>query len=97
LKRQVKGRKGVGKFAGLMAAAHMRLETRKDGLETSFEFNLTQLEAAQDIEKLDIELKILPCASLSYKEQRLHNRTPRRLRIPKSSCPQAVADSGIRP
>ena len=61
LKRQVKGRKGVGKFAGLMAAAHMRLETRKDGFETSFEFNLTQLEAAQDIEKLDIELKISPC------------------------------------
>lgn len=61
LNREVKGRKGVGKFAGLMAAAHMRLETRKDGFETSFEFNLTQLEAAQDIEKLDIELKILPC------------------------------------
>jgi hypothetical protein len=61
LKRQVKGRKGVGKFAGLMAAAHMKLETRKDGLETSFEFNLSQLAAARDIEQLDIALKILPC------------------------------------
>ncbi len=61
LKRLVKGRKGVGKFAGLMAAANMKLATRKGGIETSFEFNLNQLVEIGDIERLDLQLSVADC------------------------------------
>jgi hypothetical protein len=42
--RRVKGRKGIGKFAGLMSAAEMRLETWSRGMRSRFEFDLTTLE-----------------------------------------------------
>lgn len=60
-KRLVKGRKGVGKFAGLMAATTMKLETTAGGLITSFELELGQLSTAVDIEHLPISLKVEPC------------------------------------
>jgi hypothetical protein len=60
-KRLVKGRKGVGKFAGLMAAATMKLETTAGGLITSFELELGHLSTAVDIEHLPISLKVEPC------------------------------------
>lgn len=59
--RLVKGRKGVGKFAGLMAASDMALRTTSGGVSTSFEINLTVLDTVVDIEELPIELKVEPC------------------------------------
>ncbi len=59
--RVVKGRKGVGKFAGLMAASTMRLETASGGFVTSFELKLDQLSTAVDIEQLPISLKVEAC------------------------------------
>ena len=50
--RLVKGRKGIGKFAGLMAAAAMTLETLR----------LDDLSKVEDIEQLDIGLHSEPCA-----------------------------------
>jgi hypothetical protein len=59
--RVVKGRKGVGKFAGLMAASTMKLETASGGSVTSFELKLDQLSTAVDIEQLPISLKVEVC------------------------------------
>src|SRR5690606_35070689 len=35
--RRIKGRKGIGKFAGLAAADHMELDTRAGGVRTRVE------------------------------------------------------------
>lgn len=59
--RLVKGRKGVGKFAGLMAASSMKLETAAGGFVTSFELELGQLSTVVDIEHLPISLKVEAC------------------------------------
>lgn len=61
LNRLVKGRKGVGKFAGLMAASSMKLETASGGLVTSFELELNHLNTVVDIEHLPISLKVETC------------------------------------
>jgi HSP90 family molecular chaperone len=61
-KRLVKGRKGIGKFAGLMAASIMTLETFARGNRTSFTLRVQDLLTVQDIEHLPIQLNITPCA-----------------------------------
>jgi hypothetical protein len=59
--RLVKGRKGIGKFAGLMAASVMSLETMARGTRTSFALGIQDLAAVQDIEHLPITLTTEPC------------------------------------
>lgn len=59
--RLVKGRKGVGKFAGLMAAAEMTLETYARGVCTKFSVRLDDLSTGEDIEELPIQLFSVPC------------------------------------
>lgn len=60
--RLVKGRKGIGKFAGLMAAAAMTLETRARGRLCRFTLRLDDLSQVEGIEQLDIGLHSEPCA-----------------------------------
>ncbi|RJG00551.1 ATP-binding protein [Noviherbaspirillum sedimenti] len=64
--RLVKGRKGVGKFAGLMAASAMTLETYARGVRTSFTLRIQDLATVQDIEHLPIVLNSDPCDALSH-------------------------------
>ncbi|KAB0772292.1 ATP-binding protein [Pseudomonas aeruginosa] len=61
--RLIKGRKGVGKFAGLMAASVMTLTTRARGNEVSFTLSLAELEQVADIEHLPISPKVAGCPS----------------------------------
>ena len=61
-KRLVKGRKGIGKFAGLMAASVMTLETHARGIRTSFTLRVQDLSTVQDIEQLPIHLTTEPCS-----------------------------------
>ncbi len=61
--RPVKGRKGIGKFSGLMAAATMMLETRARGRLCRISLRLDDLSLVEDIEQLDIDLHSEPCAS----------------------------------
>lgn len=57
LKRPVKGRKGIGKFAGLMVADHMSLQTYARGTSTSLEFQRQEiLTAARDLEKVPLPI-----------------------------------------
>lgn len=61
--RLVKGRKGVGKFAGLMAASEMALETYTRNIRSSFVVRLKDLASVNDIEQLNIPLTAEPCDS----------------------------------
>lgn len=60
--RRIKGRKGIGKFAGLMAASEMRLETSARGVTSSFELRLADLATVDDIEMLSIHIETTECA-----------------------------------
>ena len=60
--RRVKGRKGVGKFAGLMASSEMRLETWARGVKSCFDLRLVDLAGVEDIEKLPIEIASEQCS-----------------------------------
>lgn len=61
-RRKVKGRKGIGKFAGLMAASVMRMETKARGVSTTFIVDKKQLlEAGRDIEQIPLELQTSSC------------------------------------
>lgn len=59
--RLIKGRKGIGKFAGLMAASVMTLETRARGRLCGFTLRLEDLARVEDIEQLDIAFRSEPC------------------------------------
>lgn len=69
--RKIKGRKGIGKFAGLMVATTMTLETRARGRLCRFTLRLQDLAVVEDIEKLDIEFESEPC------DENLHGTTIR--------------------
>lgn len=60
--RRVKGRKGIGKFAGLMAASTMQVETWARGKFCSFTLRLEDLSQVEDIEELKLPLQIENCA-----------------------------------
>ena len=55
-KRKVKGRKGIGKFAGLMSASTMKLETWARGVCCSFTIARKELDKFEDIEVMPIDL-----------------------------------------
>ena len=58
-KRKVKGRKGIGKFAGLMIAESMSIETVHNNKLTTFEINRKALEKSDfDIEKVPIPIQV---------------------------------------
>ncbi|MFK2876400.1 ATP-binding protein [Rhodanobacter hydrolyticus] len=61
-KRLIKGRKGIGKFAGLMAASVMALETRARGRCSRLRLTLEDLAQVQDIEQLPINHQAEPCS-----------------------------------
>ena len=63
-KRKVKGRKGIGKFAGLMAAHEMRTETWTEGTRTLVCITKPDLLAAQK-RAVDLERVELPVATNS--------------------------------
>ena len=59
--RLIKGRKGIGKFAGLMTASVMTLETRARGRLCGFTLRLEDLASVEDIEQLDIAFRSEAC------------------------------------
>jgi hypothetical protein len=62
-KRPVKGRKGIGKFAGLMVADTMALETRANGRKTTLQIKKADLlaTARADLEKIDLPIAAENC------------------------------------
>lgn len=57
-KRKVKGRKGIGKFAGLMASSTMYLETTSRGKCCSFTLNSSDLTEYKDLDGMPIMLNV---------------------------------------
>lgn len=64
--RLVKGRKGIGKFSGLMAAATMKVETYARSRLCRFTLRLEDLSKVEDIEQLDIGLHSEACDPEAY-------------------------------
>ena len=63
LKRLVKARKGIGKFAGLMVANVMEIETTARGKTTSVVIAKEDLlNASRDLERIDLPLTVTPAA-----------------------------------
>jgi hypothetical protein len=61
-RRRVKGRKGIGKFAGLMIAEQMELTTRVRGRQATIVFDRTKLlDAQSDFEKIKFPLTVQEC------------------------------------
>jgi len=60
-RRKVKGKKGIGKFAGLMAANIMKLETWARGKKCEFSLNSIDFDTTEDIEELPISLEVDNC------------------------------------
>jgi HSP90 family molecular chaperone len=63
LKRLVKGRKGIGKFAGLMVANVMEIETTARGKTTRVVISKEDLlNVSRDLERIDLPLTVTPAA-----------------------------------
>lgn len=61
-KRKVKGRKGIGKFAGLMVATQMKVETYAVGKKTTIIINKNELaKAGYDLEKVPLPIFVEDC------------------------------------
>ncbi|OJH08050.1 MAG: phosphonate ABC transporter permease [Alcanivorax borkumensis] len=56
LRRKVKGRKGIGKFSGLMFAASMTLETRARGTQSTFCLDRDLLESSEGLPEMPLEI-----------------------------------------
>lgn len=89
LKRRIKGRKGIGKFAGLAAARNMRIDTVCGGVRTSVEIDKTTiLEAPSDLERIPLPLIEAPVPdaangttiTLTHLEQALNFPSEEKLR-----------------
>lgn len=63
--RKVKGKKGIGKFAGLMVASSMSFETWARGKKCQFVITKNDYDSATDIEKLSI-----PFTSIDYAKEK---------------------------
>ena len=62
-KRKVKGRKGIGKFAGLMVATKMQLETYANGTKTTLLIDKEELAKGNyDLEKVPLPISTETCA-----------------------------------
>lgn len=60
--RLVKGRKGIGKFAGIVVAGRMELVTRRDGQKSTIVIDRQTLENGPlDIEKIDVPVVTDEC------------------------------------
>lgn len=61
-KRKVKGRKGIGKFAGLMIATFMEVTTKSRGQETTILISKDLiLGKNKDLEAIDLPIETKPC------------------------------------
>ena len=62
-RRQVKGRKGIGKFAGLVVASLMQVETHARSVKTTLQIDKEKiLKSEKDLEKVDLEISDTECS-----------------------------------
>lgn len=103
LDRPVKGRKGIGKFAGLVAAATMIVETRRGGQLTKVVIRKEDLPRDRDLEAIDLPTEVTPCdeeehgttITLTDLNQALEFPSPEKLREYWCSNMSAVTTSAL--
>jgi len=87
-KRKVKGRKGIGKFAGLLVAGEMILISKARGKKTTLQIIKDEIiKWKDDLEKLDLPISAVECAPnetgtkiiLKHLNQNLHFPNPLKL------------------
>jgi len=62
LQRTVKGRRGIGKFAGLILAGQMEVDTKAHGTRTGLVISKSALlNAGKDIEQVALPIEVKPC------------------------------------
>ena len=62
LQRIVKGRRGIGKFAGLIVAGEMEVDTKAHGTRTRLTISKSALlSASKDIEQVPLPIKVAAC------------------------------------
>lgn len=66
LKRRVKGRKGIGKFAGLMFSGSMQLDTWARGKQSSFYLDKKLLESHEGLPEMPLEIAEGECLASSH-------------------------------
>lgn len=81
-KRLIKGRKGIGKFAGLMAASVMTLETKARGRCSRIQLTLDELAKADDIERLAINHEVSDCPEHEHETSIVLTELHQRLAYP---------------
>ena len=60
--RPIRGRKGIGKFAGLVAAERMRVESKAQGKRSTLDIEKSLLLASkEDLERIDLPLSVSQC------------------------------------
>ncbi|NUM76932.1 ATP-binding protein [candidate division KSB1 bacterium] len=65
--RLVKGRKGVGKFAGLMVANSMTIETKSRGFSTRILISRDALlQTNKDLERIELPYEVMECDSKEH-------------------------------
>lgn len=89
LSREVKGRKGVGKFAGIIVAEVMAIETKQKGAAARFRIDRKALEETPgDIARIEVPIETAACdaeetgttITLTHLAQSLNFPTPESLR-----------------
>lgn len=81
--RRVKGRKGIGKFAGLMAADEMLLETSCGGTSITLQLNKREiLESSADLETIDLPIGTRKCSATKHGTKIVLNRMNQALAFP---------------
>lgn len=94
--RLIKGRKGIGKFAGLMTASIMTLETRARGVLCSFTLRMEDLAKAEDIEKLDISFRSEPCDTALHGTTIMLTNLHQGLAYPRCKQTSSGSTAGLR-
>lgn len=65
-RRVIKGKKGIGKFAGLMCASAMTVTTKARGEQISFSLSVEDLNTASGIEHLELALDVTACDATDH-------------------------------
>ncbi len=85
LNRLVKGRRGVGKFSGLILANEMEVVTRAHGIQTSITISKTALMATgKDIEHVPLPVEVAPCEKEQHGTMVILKNLNQRLNFPKT-------------
>jgi Histidine kinase-, DNA gyrase B-, and HSP90-like ATPase len=81
--RIVRGRRGIGKFAGLVAAEHMRVETRSHGILSVVDITKPTLLASKaDLGRIKLPLTVAPCKVKEHGTKVILSNLNQRFSIP---------------